>query len=62
MNDSLKLTLSWMAEVLSDATPRLISTGGPKQPVLLYTDGSCEGAEFESAHIGALLMSPGSRP
>eukprot|EP00971_Amphidinium_carterae_P351363 6492074-Amphidinium_carterae.3 len=51
-----------MGEVLSDATPRVVWTCAPKPPIMLYNDGSCEGAYFENASIGALILVPGQRP
>ena len=52
----LRESLHGIVGVLSSATQRQISFKETRKPLLVFTDGACEGLEFEIASFGAVMI------
>ena len=58
---SIELLLQ-LKEILSTSPPRSISCYGEKRPILVFTDGACEGANGELVSVGALVIDTAVSP
>jgi hypothetical protein len=48
----------WVSDHLAEAAPRRFSKSDIRVPVLVYTDGACEGEDFSDVTIGAVILDP----
>lgn len=62
MPESLTDALVWLCGRLRSSGPRRVSGVGSCLPVLVFTDGACEGVDREVATYGAVLYDPSSSP
>ena len=62
MPESLTDALTWLCGRLRSVGPRRVSGVGSSLPVLVFTDGACEGVDREVATYGAVLYDPCSEP
>ena len=62
LSSSLPLTLLdsmvWVADHLEEAAPRRFGKSDIRVPVLVFTDGACEGDSFDVVTVGAVLVDP----
>jgi hypothetical protein len=50
--------MSWVALHLAEAGPKKFSRNDSRVPVLVFSDGACEGDSFERVTVGAVLLDP----
>ena len=50
--------MSWVALHLSEAGPKKFSRDDSRVPVLVFSDGACEGDNVERVTVGAVLLDP----
>ena len=58
---SIELLLQ-LKEIISTSPPRSINCHGEKRPILVFTDGACEGTNHELVTIGALVIDTAVSP
>jgi hypothetical protein len=55
ISESLRDDLRQFNFLLNSGKPRILTLLGEKKPIMVFTDGACEGANHEVVTIGALL-------
>ena len=59
MTTDLERSLNWIVKHLAGAASRKVQvTGEVKQPILIFTDGACEGELFSEVTCGAIIFDP----
>jgi hypothetical protein len=60
MTEELERSLRWVVKHLAGAESRKVHlTGVVKPPILVFTDGACEGDLFSDVTCGAIIFDPG---
>ncbi|CAE8637616.1 unnamed protein product [Polarella glacialis] len=58
LNEEIEVAFSWLCDVLCCAVPRRVVCVGAAPPLVVLTDGACEGACFENVTCGGVLLDP----
>ncbi|CAE8589824.1 unnamed protein product [Polarella glacialis] len=58
ITDEIDSAFSWLCEVLCSAVPRRVVCVGSLPPLLVLTDGACEGVCFELVTCGGVMFDP----
>ena len=56
VTSALAETLRWLVDRLLRAPPRKVFASNAVPPILIFTDGAAEGADFKNVSMGALLI------
>ncbi len=54
----LRQDLLWLANHIKTAPPRQVKFRKKQPPVFLFTDGACEGEQWQNVSCGAVLIDP----
>jgi hypothetical protein len=61
MTPQLAFSMDWIVNHLATSVSRRVSCGAvTERPVLVFTDGACEGEQFEEVTCGAIVFDPRS--
>ena len=58
VDEDLKEAVTWWLDVVEKMPPRIIEGGKGRPPILIFSDGACEGEEKKVATHGAFVIDP----
>ena len=58
VDDELVIALNWMLDFLVNGKPRAVLANENEPPVLVFTDGACEGDVFSIVACGGIIFHP----
>ena len=56
VSDDLCASLQSLMIILTSGAPRFIGALGVLEPILVFSDGACEGQEYEQVSVGAVIV------
>ena len=61
LSEKLKSDILSLMKFLREAKPRVVDVKDHKPPVLVFTDGACEGDQWQNTTCGGIILDPWSR-
>jgi hypothetical protein len=56
VTEFLRSQLVLLKEILTSCVPRTLCSKGEKRPILVFSDGACEGKHFDDVSVGAVVF------